>query len=100
MSEDERNEIYYALQAAYGAYEALSDKQMEEITGAEIFESLFDVFNGMVNLLEANVVSIADGPVTITDSCRDCCSGHIITGASTANTITVESGTHNTPWRM
>ena len=50
MSEDERNEIYYALQAAYGAYEALSDNQMEEITGAEIFESLFDVFNGMVNI--------------------------------------------------
>lgn len=49
----------------------------------------------MANLLDTQV-SIADGPVTITaDTCTPDCPGHIITGTSTVNTITVESGTHD-----
>lgn len=94
MSGDEQNGVYNALQAACDAYEALTDKQKEEIIGAEIFDSLFAFFNGMVNLLEAQELSIENGPVTIAD-CVSGCSGHTIigTGASTTNTITVLSGT-------
>jgi predicted aldo/keto reductase-like oxidoreductase len=34
-----------------GAYEALTDEQKATVTGAELFDSLFDCFNGMVNAL-------------------------------------------------
>ena len=96
MSEEKQNEVYNTLQAAYDAYETLTDEQKKEITGAEIFESLFAFFNGMVNLLEVQEVPIEDGPVTITD-CGSNCSGHTITGTgtSTGNTITVTGGTHD-----
>ena len=95
MSEDEQSEVYHALQATYDAYEALTDGQKEEITGAEIFDSLSAFFNGMVNLLEVqDEYNIEEGPVTIAD-CGSGCSGHTITGTSGTNTITVESGTHD-----
>lgn len=51
MSKDEQNEAYNALQAAYDAYEGLTDEQKAQIVGAEIFESLFTFFNGMTNAL-------------------------------------------------
>ena len=96
MSKDKQNEVYNALQAAYDAYESLTGEQKEEITGADIFESLFAFFNGMVNPLEAQKVSIADSSVTITaNTCPPDCPGHIITGESPRNAIKVESGTHN-----
>lgn len=82
----------------HDAYEALTEKQQEEITGAEVFEILFAFFNGMPNLLEAKEnYNIEQEAVTLTDNCAPNCSGHTITGTgqSTANTITVESGTHN-----
>ena len=96
MSGEEQNEVYNAQQAAYDAYEALTNEKKEEITGAEIFDSLFAFFDGMVNLLDMQEISIENGSVTITaDTCSTGCSGHTITGTSNANTITVESGTHN-----
>ena len=95
MSGDGQNEVYIALQAAYDAYGALTGKQKEEISGAEIFDSLFAFFNGMVNLLDTREVSITSGSVTITDACGSSCPGHTITGTSSANTIAVESGTHD-----
>ena len=51
MSLEEQNAVYADLQAAYEAYEALTDEQKTEVTGTELFESLFDYFNGMVNTL-------------------------------------------------
>ncbi len=57
MTEEEQQAAYEKLQAAYDAYNALTDEQKAEITGAEIFDSLFAVFNGMVNTLEEEPVS-------------------------------------------
>ena len=51
-SAGELQEVYAQVQAAYDAYEALTDEQKPQITGAEIFESLFAVFNSMANALE------------------------------------------------
>ena len=42
MSLEEQNAVYADLQAAYEAYEALTDEQKTEVTGTELFESLFD----------------------------------------------------------
>lgn len=57
MTKDGQNAVYTDLQAAYDAYNALTDGQKAEVTGAEIFDQLFEVFNGMVNALttESNV---------------------------------------------
>lgn len=52
MSLEEQQAVYTKLQTAYEAYNALTDEQKAEVTGEEIFDSLFDVFNGMVNTLE------------------------------------------------
>ena len=61
MSENEQNEVYNALQAAFDAYKALTDEQKEEITGTEVFESLFAFFNSMTNALATvNGVSYLD----------------------------------------
>ena len=51
MSLEEQQAVYTELQAAYEAYNALTDEQRVEVTGAENFEGLFAVFNGMVNTL-------------------------------------------------
>ena len=98
MTEEEQQAAYEKLQAAYDAYNALTDEQKAEITGAEIFDSLFDVFNGMVNTLENQErYNINESAVTIDASCGDDCSGHTITGDGnqTDHTITVTGGTHN-----
>lgn len=59
MSLEEQQAVYTKLQAAYEAYNALTDEQKAEVTGAEIFESLFDVFNGMVNTLAGEITYIS-----------------------------------------
>lgn len=51
MSLEEQQAVYERLQAAYDAYNALTEEQKAGITGTEIFEALFTVFNGMVNVL-------------------------------------------------
>lgn len=51
MSLEEQQAVYTKLQAAYEAYNALSDEQKAEVTGAEIFDSLFAVFASMTNTL-------------------------------------------------
>ena len=96
MSLEEQQPVYTELQAAYEAYNALTDEQKAEVTGAEIFDSLFAVFNGMVNALANQTdYNISEGEVTIDDSCGNNCSGHTITGSSSTNTITVTGGNHN-----
>lgn len=93
MSLEEQQAVYEKVQAAY---EALTDEQKAEVTGAEVFESLFDVFNGMVNtLVNQTDYTISEGAVTIDNSCGNNCSGHTITGSSNTNTITVTGGDHH-----
>ena len=96
MTAEEQQAVYEKLQTAYDAYNALTDEEKAEITGAEIFDSLFDVFNGMANALANKTnYNISEGAVTIDDSCGNNCSSHTITGSSSTNTITVTGGTHN-----
>lgn len=51
MSPEEQQKAHEKVQAAYDAYNALTDEQKAQITGAEIFESLFAVFDSMMNAL-------------------------------------------------
>ena len=61
MTKDEQNAVYADLQAAYEAYQALTEDEQALLTGTEVFESLFHFFNGMVNLpATANGVSYLD----------------------------------------
>ena len=60
MTKDEQNAVYADLQAAYEAYEALTEDEQALLTGTEVFESLFHFFNGMVNLLAEDGVSYLD----------------------------------------
>ena len=52
MSPEEQQKAHEKVQAAYDAYNALTDEQKAQITGAEIFESLFAFFNGLTNTIE------------------------------------------------
>ena len=56
MSIEERGKVYNDLQAAYDAYDDLNAGQQDQISGTEIFESLFVVFSSMTNLLATNGV--------------------------------------------
>ena len=61
MTQDEQAEVYEQVQATYDAYNALTDEQKEQITGAETFDALFGMFNGMTNVLATtNNVSYLD----------------------------------------
>lgn len=51
MSPEEQQEAYGNIQAAYDAYNALTDEQKAQITGAELLDSLFDYFNSMTNAI-------------------------------------------------
>ena len=56
MSIEEKGKVYEALQTAYDAYDDLNAGQQDQISGTEIFESLFVVFSSMTNLLATNGV--------------------------------------------
>lgn len=100
MTKEEQQEVYADLQAAYDAYEALTDGQKAEGTGAGIFESLFGVFNGMINAAAAaggfevtggtsgNDYSYADGVLTINDGAELT----ISTNGQTSDRIVIDSG--------
>ena len=69
MDSDTLNEAYMAVQSAYDAYEALSEEQQAQVTGADRFEGLFGWFNSQVAVLEdsGNIypdVVDADGGIT------------------------------------
>ena len=61
MDSDTLNEAYMAVQSAYDAYEALSEEQQAQITGAECFEALFGWFNGQIAPLADEVKINPDG---------------------------------------
>ena len=44
MTKDEQNAVYADLQAAYEAYQALTEDEQALLTGTEVFESLFHFF--------------------------------------------------------
>lgn len=67
MSQEERETAHTELLAADEAYNALTDEQKAEVTGAEIFESLFDVFNDMVNTLSDHQHPVCGGDENCTD---------------------------------
>ena len=106
MSLEEQNAVYADLQAAYEAYEALTDEQKTEVTGTELFESLFDYFNGMVNTLAAeNGVKYLDASgteqtannVTVVDSStKEWRNGwYVVNGAVTiGDRVTVSGEVH------
>ena len=89
MSQDEQGTVYEQVQAAFDAYTALTDEEKELITGADIFDDLLAVFNGMFVPLAGGTYNINSSSVTITEG-----GTYTITGSSTTttNTITVNSG--------
>ena len=61
LSQDEQGAVYEQLQAAYDAYTVLTDEQKEQITGVEVFDSLFGVFDGMASTLESASGNFGEG---------------------------------------
>ena len=98
MSQDEQAAIYEQVQAAYDAYNALSDEQKAQITGAEVFDELFAVFNSMTNTLvtvggfnvegDSSGYSYSSGILTINNDANLT----ISTNGQTADRIVVASG--------
>lgn len=91
MSQDEQGTVYEQVQAAYDAYNALTDEQKGQITGVEVFNDLFDVFNSMAapaaELPGTQIdLSTLDSTYTISDS-----NTYSFTGSGSYG-ITVTSG--------
>lgn len=61
MSQEKQQAVHSDLQAAYEANEALSDEQKAEIVGTEIFDDLFELFNGMTNTLADSGFTVEGG---------------------------------------
>ncbi|HIR26468.1 MAG TPA: hypothetical protein IAB84_00700 [Candidatus Choladousia intestinigallinarum] len=57
MSLEEQQAVYTQLCEAYDAYKALSDEQKAQVTGAEIFDALFAVFNEKTEPLEDRIIT-------------------------------------------
>lgn len=87
MSQDEQAAVYEQVQTAYDAYNALTDEQKGQITGAEVFNELFAMFNGMIEPLAEGTYNLNSGSITITED-----GTYTVTGSTTANTITASSG--------
>ena len=105
MTKDEQNAVYADLQAAYEAYEALTEDEQALLTGTEVFESLFHFFNGMVNLLAENGISYLDkngskqtaDNVTVVESSMTAWNGgwYVVNGAVTiGDRVTVSGEVH------
>ena len=98
MSLEEQQAVYEQVQAAYDAYNALSDEQKSQITGAEVFDELFAVFNSMTNTLvtvggfnvegDSSGYSYSSGILTINNGANLT----ISTNGQTADRIVVASG--------
>ena len=69
MTQEEQQAVYNALQAAYDAYQALNDEQKVQISGAEKFDALFEVFNAMVApLTAAQLTSLIVDDTTVVEN--------------------------------
>lgn len=69
--EAEVNAAYEAAQNAYDAYEALTDEQKAQITGADVFEALFAWFNAQISTPDDEEVVVTDAITSITTAPED-----------------------------
>lgn len=119
MGLDEQAAAYEQVQAAYDAYNALTDEQKEQITGADIFDPLFAFFTEPSVMADgihtcegvADAVALTaagglldggnyylPGDITLTDDLTIsgnvtlCLNGHVLRGSGTGSVITVNEG--------
>lgn len=121
MSLEEQQAVYEQVQTAYDAYNVLTDEQKAQITGAEKLDSLFEVFNSMVNDQSHTCAGIENGAInavaltdtsatldggnyylekdiklnnrlTISGTVTLCLNGHILEGCGTDTVIYVRRG--------
>lgn len=102
MEQEAQQKVYDQLQTAYDAYEALNEEQKAQIKGAEIFDNLFEVFNGMTNALDAvgnfnvegdsSTYSYANGVLTVNNGANLI----ISTNSQTSDRIVISSGANAT----
>lgn len=93
MSLEEQQTVYANLQTAYDAYETLSDEEKQEVTGAEIFDTLFAVFNGMTDTLADSGGFTVEGGMVNTDYTL---SNNTLT-INTSMPLTISAGTEDNP---
>ena len=92
MTQEEQGTVYTNLQTAYDAYEALTDEEKQEITGAEIFDALFAVFNGMTNALDDSGFTVEGGTPNTDYTLSD----NTLT-IKTSEPLTISGGTKDNP---
>ena len=68
MDVEAQRAVYAQTQAAYEAYRGLTEEQQALIVGAEVFEALFDVFNGSTALLFSGGSGTASDPYLISNA--------------------------------
>lgn len=96
METEGQQAVYTDLQTAYDAYEALSDDEKQEVTGTEIMEALFDVFNGMADALTGETGDFAITPNTGDTQNSYSFSNGVLTVNNGANlTISMADGSTN-----
>lgn len=108
MTQEEQSAVYADLQTAYDAYEVLSDDEKQEVTGAEIFDNLFAVFNGMMDALDDSGFTVNGGvsgvdyelsgntltissrtPLTISTTGSDAITGQIVISENVSADLTL-----------
>ena len=92
MNKTEQQAVYADLQKTYDAYEALSDAEKKEVTGAEIMDDLFAVFNGITNALADSGFTVTGG----TSGMDYDLSGNTLT-IKTNRPLTISGGTADSP---
>ena len=98
MPQEEQQAVYTDLYAAYDAYQALTEEQKVQISGAEKFDALFEVFNAMVAPLTAAQLTslIVDGTTVVENSTvGSTTSGTGWTYDVDSNTLTLKDATIN-----
>ncbi|WP_455683691.1 hypothetical protein [Thomasclavelia sp.] len=94
MSPEEQQTIYMQVQDAYDAYEALSDEEQTQLTGIEIFDSLFDYFNSGITTMAEDPVQISNADELITFS------RNVNSGQKTLNAVlTADIDMNGKTWR-
>ena len=81
MSFEEQEKVYEKLQNAYEAYETLAEEEKSQLTGTDVFDKLFDYFNGMVSAAS----NARSGELTVTQN-----DGNVVYNY-TGNTLTINN---------
>ena len=98
MPQEEQQAVYTDLYAAYDAYQALTEEQKAQITGAEKFDALFAVFNAMAAPMEAaRLTKLVVGSTTVVENNQTTTntSGDGWSYDATSNTLTLKDATIN-----